>query len=194
MKSVLINNINGNYNGNWLGAGSDGKESACNTGDPGVTPGSERSPGEGNGYPIQYSCLENPITRGAWRATVDGIAELDTTEQLTHYVKAQYWELYICSCLILTIIQRGSRYYFYPHLTNKDTEVQAPSATYLNVIWPVNSKVDIWICICLIPKSTFLSSIGSKEHRSLCLSKSLILALPLSSSVTLSKSHKLNGS
>ena len=45
--------------------GSDGKESACNAGDPGSNPGSGRAPGEGNGYPLQYSCLENPINRGA---------------------------------------------------------------------------------------------------------------------------------
>ena len=53
--------------------GSDGKESACNTGDSGPIPGSGRSPGEGNGYPLQYSGLENPMTRGAWRATVRGV-------------------------------------------------------------------------------------------------------------------------
>ena len=45
--------------------GSDGKESACNVGDPGSTPGSGRFPGEGNGNPLQYSCLENPMDRGA---------------------------------------------------------------------------------------------------------------------------------
>ena len=44
--------------------GSDGKESACNAGDPGSTPGLGRSPGEGKGYPFQYSCLRNPIDRG----------------------------------------------------------------------------------------------------------------------------------
>ena len=46
--------------------GSDGKEYACNAGDTGLTPGSGRSPGEGNGNPLQYSCLENPMDRGAW--------------------------------------------------------------------------------------------------------------------------------
>ena len=44
---------------------SDGKESACNVGNMGSIPGSGRSPGEGNGYPLQYSCLENPMDRGA---------------------------------------------------------------------------------------------------------------------------------
>ena len=51
-------------------SGSDGKESACNAGDPGSTPGSGRSPGVGNGYPLQYSGLENSMARGAWQATV----------------------------------------------------------------------------------------------------------------------------
>ena len=45
--------------------GSEGKESACSMGDPGLNPGLERSPGEGNGNPVQYSCLENPMDRGA---------------------------------------------------------------------------------------------------------------------------------
>ena len=46
--------------------GSDGKASACNAGDPGSIPGSGRSPGEGNGNPLQYSCLENSMDGGAW--------------------------------------------------------------------------------------------------------------------------------
>ena len=52
------------------------KESACNAGEPGSTPGSRRSPGEGNGNPLQYSCLENPMDRGAWQATVHGVARV----------------------------------------------------------------------------------------------------------------------
>ena len=46
--------------------GSDSKASACSTGDPGLIPGLGRSPGEGNGDPLQYSCLENSMDRGAW--------------------------------------------------------------------------------------------------------------------------------
>ena len=49
---------------------SDGKESACNVGDPGSIPESGRSPAEGNGNPLQYSCLENPMDGGAWEAAV----------------------------------------------------------------------------------------------------------------------------
>ena len=52
--------------------GSDGKESTCNAGDPGSISGSGRYPGEGNGNPLQYSCLENPMDREAWWATVHG--------------------------------------------------------------------------------------------------------------------------
>ena len=63
--------------------GSDVKQSACNAGNQGSIPGSGRS-GERNGYPLQYSCLENSMDRGVWRATVHGLAESDATEQLTH--------------------------------------------------------------------------------------------------------------
>ena len=56
-------------------SGSDGKESACNVGDLSLIPGLGRFPGEGNGNPLQYSCLENSVVRGAWRATVHGIAK-----------------------------------------------------------------------------------------------------------------------
>ena len=53
--------------------GSDGKESACNAGDLGSIPGSGRSPGEGNGNPLQYFCLGNSMDRGAWWVTVRGV-------------------------------------------------------------------------------------------------------------------------
>ena len=55
---------------------SVGKESACNAGDLGSIPRSGRSPGEGNGNTLQYSCLENPIDRGAWKATVHGVSRV----------------------------------------------------------------------------------------------------------------------
>ena len=54
-------------------SGSGGKESICNAGDPGLISGFGRSPREGNGYPLQYSCLENSKDRGAWWATVHGV-------------------------------------------------------------------------------------------------------------------------
>ena len=68
-------------------SGSIGKESACNKGDTrdlGLIPGSGRFPGGGDGNPLQYSCLENPLDRGAWRATIHGVAESDMTEVTEH--------------------------------------------------------------------------------------------------------------
>ena len=58
--------------------GSDGKVSAYNAGDLGSIPGLGRSPGEGKGNPLQYSCLENPMNRGSWQATVHGVAKSQT--------------------------------------------------------------------------------------------------------------------
>ena len=58
--------------------GSDGKESACNAGDLGLILGSGRSPGEGNCNPLQYSCLENSMDGGSWKATVHGVAKIQT--------------------------------------------------------------------------------------------------------------------
>ena len=59
-------------------SGSDGKESACNAGDPGLIPGSGLSPGEGNGSPLQCSCLKNSMDRGAWQASVHRVAKSQT--------------------------------------------------------------------------------------------------------------------
>ena len=58
--------------------GSDGKESGCNEGDMGLIPGSGRSSGEENGNPLQYSCLENPVDKGVWPATVHRVAKSQT--------------------------------------------------------------------------------------------------------------------
>ena len=63
--------------------GSDSKESTCNAGDLGSVRGLGRSTGEGNGNPLQYSCLENLMDREAWQTIVHGIAQSDMTEQLT---------------------------------------------------------------------------------------------------------------
>ena len=61
-----------------LPGGSDGKESAWNAGDSGLIPGLGISPGKGNGYPLQYSCLENLMDRGAWQATIHGVTKSQT--------------------------------------------------------------------------------------------------------------------
>ena len=64
---------------------SVGKESACSVRDPVLIPVSGRSPGEGNGNPLQYSCLENPMDRGAWQATVYGITKSRTLTEKFHF-------------------------------------------------------------------------------------------------------------
>ena len=67
--------------------GSDSKESSCNVGDPGSTPGSGRSPGEGNGNPLQYSCLENSMDRVAWWATLLEFEESDRINACMQAIK-----------------------------------------------------------------------------------------------------------
>ena len=71
-------NLRCGHNGLGFPGGSDGKESAHNAGDLGLISGSGRFPGEGNGNPLQYSCLENSVDRGAWRATVHGVTKSQT--------------------------------------------------------------------------------------------------------------------
>ena len=71
-----------------------------NAGDMGLIPGSGRSPGEGNGNPLQYSCLENPLDRGAWWATVHGVArEACTTEETAQRQCEQYHPALLFLCL-----------------------------------------------------------------------------------------------
>ena len=65
--------------------GSDGKEFTCNVGDLGLIPGLGRSPAEGNGYPLQYSCLENSMDRGTWQATVHGVSQSWTRLSNFHF-------------------------------------------------------------------------------------------------------------
>ena len=69
--------------------GSDGKESACNVGALGWIPRLGRSPGGGHGNPLQYSCLENPMDKGAWRATVHGVTKTQTQLSNKHSTAQQ---------------------------------------------------------------------------------------------------------
>ena len=66
----------------------DDKECTCNVGDLGSIPELGRSPGDGNGYPLQYSCLENSMDRGDWQATVHELKEFDMTERPTFHFYA----------------------------------------------------------------------------------------------------------
>ena len=82
--------------------GSDSKESACNAGDQSSIPGSGRSTGEENGNPLQYSCLENSVGRGAWWATVHGVTENQIPRSNLHFQNILSSEMYFWSlCVIL---------------------------------------------------------------------------------------------
>ena len=70
--------------------GSDGEESACNVGDPGLIPGSGRCPGERNGNPLHYSCLRNPIEWEDWPATVHGVTKSQTGLLILYIVSIVY--------------------------------------------------------------------------------------------------------
>ena len=95
--------------------GSDGKESACNAGDLDLTPGSGRVPGEGNGYPLKYSCLENPMDRGAWQVTVHGVAKswtiLSDFHSLLHlYLNPSYHfvrKVHTVKALVFLVVMYG---------------------------------------------------------------------------------------
>ena len=87
--------------------GSDGDESACNVGDLSLIPGSGWSPGGGHGNLLQYSCLENPMNRGAWWATVHGAAKSwtwlsDLAKRPLHYMQPEYFVLLFCICTNFT--------------------------------------------------------------------------------------------
>ena len=89
--------------------GSDGKETACNTGDLGSISGSGRSLGEGNGNPFQYSYLENSMDRGAWWATAHGVTKSQTqlTNQHNKYRDTHiymYIHMYVCLLLFKNVI------------------------------------------------------------------------------------------
>ena len=94
--------------------------SASNAGDPGLIPGSGRSPGEGNGNRLQYSCLENPMDREAWWATVHGVAKSwtrrsDFTSFLpslqSHLTSGIYWRLQLCTLRLMFLFSCFSFYF-----------------------------------------------------------------------------------
>ena len=75
----------------YIPGSSDGKESACNASDLDLIPGLGRSPGEGNGNPLQYSCLENSMDRGVWWTIVHGVAKRQTQLSYWHTSTLFYW-------------------------------------------------------------------------------------------------------
>ena len=84
--------------------GSAGKESACNEGDHGSVAGSGRSPGGGHGNPLQYSCLENPMDRGPWRAAVHGVTKSRTRLSNFHLVSESSLQTSCLALLTITLL------------------------------------------------------------------------------------------
>ena len=115
--------------------GSDCKESARNAGDPGLILGSGRYPGEGNGYTLEYSCIENSMDRGPWRATVHGVTRVRHWEtnifKLRHFLKP--------SKVVLSLDQRWSRFFSVTWIRHK---VRALSISIGN---PVTFLSDEWL-------------------------------------------------
>ena len=113
----------------YFPGGSDGKASACKAGDPGSIPGSGKSPGEGNGSPLQYSCLGNRIDRGTWWATVHGRVGHD--EQLHfHFL----YRLLFCFSLFYISISL-----FHKGNLRSELIYWLKSSTLLHSLWPAGS-------------------------------------------------------
>ena len=86
---------------------SVGKESACSTGNPALTPGLERSPAGGGGNPLQYPCLENPMDRGAWGAAVLGVTQTGPT-LVTKPPSATMWTRAVLGAGVAAVTEIGS--------------------------------------------------------------------------------------
>ena len=106
----------------WVPGGSRGKESACNTGDPGSIPWLGRSPGEGNGNSFQYSCLRNRMDRWSWQATVHGVVKTRT------WLSDSHRHTHIHSFTRVPPLMKGASWeaVSVPHLLNQYTNEWEP--------------------------------------------------------------------
>ena len=125
---------------------SDGKASAYNAGDPGSIPGSGKSPGEGNGNPFQYSCLENPMDRGAWWATVHGVAKSQTrlsdfTHTHTHTHRLVIAFLPRSKCLLIPWLQSPSAQILEPRQKIKSLTVSIVSPSICHEVMGLDAMI-----------------------------------------------------
>ena len=129
--------------------GSDGKEPACNAGDPGSIPGLGISSGEGNGNPFLYSCLENPTDRGAWWATVHGVVE----NRVTGITFGGRICGFICLCM-----GTAAPFFLFP-LVAGFSSFQVTQAGYGSLLF-VFQKVVLWLksVVSLLPAACVLFS------------------------------------
>ena len=119
---------------------SDGKASACNAGDPGSILGLGRSPGEGNGNPLQYYCLQNCVDRGAWWATVHGVAKSWTSlSDFTFIFNSPLPDLYFIDQVI-----QPQRHYFKKHCYEYKVDTQVNDKIYLYIINPFFKWKSLW--------------------------------------------------
>ena len=104
----------------YFSCGSDGKESACHVWDPGLIPGLGRSPGEGNGFPLQYSCLEYFMVRGVWQAAVHGVTKSRTWLSNSTFLLIYNINFYLfkCTLLWLAYLSRFSRFIHVWHVSD----------------------------------------------------------------------------
>ena len=110
--------------------GSEDKASACNAGDPGSIPGLGRSPGEGNGNLLQYSCLENPMDRGAWQATVHGVAKSRT--RLSDFISLHLHLYGLPSCHQCSLYTQGKDRPLSTEIVSQSTiSLQSPPGPFL---------------------------------------------------------------
>ena len=112
--------------------GSNGKESAHNAGDPGSVSESGRFPGEGNGHPLQYSCLENSIDWGAWHATINGV-----TKSQTHMSTNTCTHTHTMDCLkeLWLVKQQGLDYSFFSCPLSVPTSCSTSADYYLRLLY-----------------------------------------------------------
>ena len=122
-----------------------GKEFACNAGgtrDTSLSPVLERSPGEGNGNPLQYSCLGNPMDRGAWRATVHGVTKSWT----------QLSEAHVRIDLILfktaILFSKCGYHFVFPPPINQNYYSLSLSHLVLSVVWILATLIVVQCCCC----------------------------------------------
>ena len=132
--SAMMATVHSSINGDEVNKKKK-KESACNAGDADLTPESGRFPGEGNGYPLQYSCLENSMDRGAWQATVHGgHKELDPAEQLSFTHSLTHSPRFVCCCLLVYSFNDldGLFWYFPPLCEASDMLLRGCSPGYMH--------------------------------------------------------------